>query len=217
MSNSQSKSSKGFYDHLIAWTRRGFAVIALGLAILVVLWPSLQDEEVSFTLSYEDTTPNSDQIRMVNLRYTGVDPEGRRFEIAADRGVQSSPEAPSVKLEGIRASIEMNNERSALLQSRSGTFFVEENLLAMEGGVVMTTSDGYRFTAGAARFNLESYHAYSDEQIAGSGPLGSFKADSFEIYVDQRLVIFEGHVQMRLYPLRNQGPDPNPGNRREKL
>ena len=200
MSKSQSRSSKGFYDHFITWTRRGFALLALGLAVLVVLWPTLQDKEVSFTLSYEDSTPNDDQIRMVNLHYTGTDLGGRRFEIAADRGGQSSPEAPSIRLEGIRASIEMSEDRSATLQSGGGTFFVEENLLEMDGGVVMTTSDGYRFTVGKARFNLDNNHAESDQQISGAGPLGTFTADGFEIQVDERLMIFEGHIQMRLYP-----------------
>ena len=200
MSTPKKKSSKRFYDHLIAWTRRGFALIALGLAVLVVLWPTLQDKEVSFTLSYEDTTPNDDQIRMVNLHYSGTDLGGRRFEIAADRGVQRSPEAPSIRLEGIRASINMSDDRSATLQSAGGTFYVEENLLEMDGGVVMTTSDGYRFTVGKARFNLDNNHAESDQQISGTGPLGTFTADSFEIQVDERLVIFKGHIQMRLYP-----------------
>lgn len=200
MSDSRRKSGKGFYDHLVAWARRGFALIALGLAVLVVLWPTLQDKEVSFTLSYEDTTPNDDQIRMVNLHYTGTDLGGRRFEIIADKGVQTSPEAPSIRLEGIRASIDMSEDRSATLQSGGGTFFVEQNVLEMDGGVVMTTSDGYRFTVGEARFDLDNNHAESDEQISGAGPLGAFKADSFEIHVDERLVIFEGHIQMRLYP-----------------
>lgn len=200
MSKPQRKSKKRFYDHLVAWTRRGFALTALGLAVLVVLWPTLQDKEVSFTLSYEDTTTTSDQIRMVNLLYVGTDLGDRRFEIAADRGIQSSPEAPSIRLEGIRASIDMRDGGKAQLRSAGGTFFVEQNLLEMDGGVVMTTTNGYRFEAGAARLDLNSYHASSDEQISGSGPLGSFKADSFEIRVNERLVIFEGHIQMRLYP-----------------
>lgn len=200
MSNSQSKSSGRFYDHLITWTRRGFAATALGLAVLVVLWPTLKDEEVSFTLSYEDTTPNSDQIRMVNMVYSGTDLAGGRFEIIADRGVQTSPEAPTIRLEGIRADVDMVSGRSVKLQSGGGTFFVDENILTMDGGVVMTTSDGYRFTAGRARFNMDSNRADSDEQISGTGPLGSFSAESFEVRVDEKLVIFEGRVQMRLYP-----------------
>ena len=200
MSQSKKPSGKRFYDHLVAWSRRGFALTALGLAIFVVLWPTLQDEEVSFTLSYEDTTTTTDQIRMEDLHYVGTDLGDRRFEISADKGVQSSPEAPSIRLEGIRASLDMADDRQAEIRSGGGTFYVEENLLEMDGGVVMTTSDGYRFTAGAARFNLDSYKADSDEQISGQGPLGSFKADSFEIRVDERLVIFEGHIQMRLYP-----------------
>lgn len=200
MSKSQSESSKHFYDHLVAWMRLGFALVALGLTVLVVLWPNIQDEEVSFTLSYEDTTTTSDQIRMVNLRYVGTDLGDKRFEIVADRGIQSSPEAPSIRLEGIRASVDMSEDRRAEVQSGGGTFFVEQNLLEMDGGVVMTTTDGYRFTAGTARLNLDNRHASSEEQISGSGPLGSFKADSFQIRVDERLVIFEGHIQMRLYP-----------------
>lgn len=185
---------------MIAWLRRGLALTALGLTVLVVLWPTLQDEEVSFTLSYEDTTPSSDQIRMENLNYVGTDLGGRRFEISADKGVQSSPEAPSIRLEGIRASVEVSDDRTVELVSDGGIFYVEENILEMAGGVVMTTSDGYRFTAGAARFDLDTYEAESDEQVSGQGPLGSFKADSFQIRIDERLVIFEGRVQMRLYP-----------------
>ena len=47
-------------------------VLAAALLAMLGLWPAFQDDEVSFTLSYEDVAASDDQIRMINPRWFAV-------------------------------------------------------------------------------------------------------------------------------------------------
>lgn len=193
-------ASWAIYDAFVVWMRRLLPAIAVLLALLVILFPGLRDREVSFTLSQEDIVVGQDQVRMVNPSYRGTDSLGRFFRIAAQSGLQASPDDPQITLTGITGEMELDAETKALLFSDSGLFLPDDQELRLDGDVLIETTDGNRFTARAAVMNLDNKIARSDAAVAGSGPLGSFVAQSFEIHVDEAVAIFEGGVRMRVDP-----------------
>lgn len=190
----------GWYDLFVRGARLIFVLLALGSFAFVVFWPTLRDDEVAFTLSYEDVIPTDDQIRMINPRYVGTDNRGRRFRVSASTGVQSSPDDPRIRLEGIVANIDLSEGQVAEATSVGGTFFVDAKALDLDGGMVLTISDGYRFATGAAQFDLARRIARSQQPLSGYSPYGTIEATGFEIRVDDRLVIFKGRLHMRIFP-----------------
>lgn len=173
---------------------------ALLLAVTIMLWPIVQETEAAFTLSREDVVISEDKVRIENARYVGADAIDRLFTIAANSAIQDAPDAPLVELTGIQASIELDTANKAFLYSDKGMYMPQDNMLKMEGAVLIQTSDGNRFEARSAEFDLAKKIAVSKEALSGEGPHGAFSASSFEIHVDQSLGIFEGGVRMRIDP-----------------
>jgi lipopolysaccharide export system protein LptC len=191
------------YDIYVRWMRLILSVVSLGLAATLLLWPVLQTSEVSFVLSYEDISPGDDQIRMTNPRYVGTDSRDRRYTVSARSGVQPSPDEPRILLQGIVARLDLAGERAVEARSSRGFFETEANRLALQGDVRLVTTDGYRVKAGDTIFDMNNALANSALAVSGSGPVGVFEADSFEIRVDERVAIFNGRVRVRIDPLGN--------------
>lgn len=198
------------YDRYVLSMRLFLTVLALALVAVLGLWPAFNEEEVSFTLSYEDVAASDDQIRMINPRYVGKDAFDRVFTISAASGLQDTPDDPRIRLEKISASLELEENVHVSATSRSGTYFIDQGYLELGGNVVLETSDGYRFTGGTARFDLSKHKVSSDEEISGYGPLGRFQAGSFEIQIDEKSTIFEGRVHMQLDPTGRGGTATGP-------
>lgn len=175
-------------------------VVSVSLATAIILWPILNEEEVTFTLSYEDVARSNDQIRMVNPRYVGTDSRNRPFSIAAESGVQDSPDDPRIRLSGITAEFQIENDLEVDAYSNEGVFRFRDQLLELDGTVLIRTTDGYRFEGEGAEFNLATHVVTSDKRIAGSGPVGFFEAPQFELNIDDRRALFEGGVRMRIDP-----------------
>ncbi len=198
--NNRATKHFGLYDRFIVVLRWGLSAIALGLAITLLIWPNIQTSEVSFTLSQEDVASGDGTVRMINPRYVGTDDKNRPFVIEASSGIQDSPDDPRVRLNDISAIMDIDDETGLRIFSATGIYLIDQEVLELGGGVEMATTDGYQFRAVDARYNMVEKRAMSKSSITGSGPVGVFEADSFEILVDQRLAIFEGHVRMVINP-----------------
>lgn len=182
------------------------STVVITLAASILLWPLLNEEDASFTLSYEEVSKGDDQIRMVNPRYVGVDSNGRPFEVRAAEGVQDSPDDPRILLTQIFAGLDLENELVVEARSDQGIFRFERNLLELTGEVRIRTSDGYYFEGGVASFDIENRRAWSDERISGGGPLGIFEAGRFEFVIDEHKALFEGGVSMKIDPTGQTTP-----------
>ena len=188
------------YDYYVYWARIVLSTVSVTLFVTLVLWPTLSNKEVSFTLSYDDVATGEDKIRMKNLRYVGSDGLDRQFVIRAASGVQDSPEAPTISLTDIEAAMELDGGVLAELVSGTGTFIVADDVLALGDEMLLTTTDGYEFHGGDVRFDLKNKVATGAGGINGSGPFGDFSADEFEVKVNEGLALFEKRVSMRVYP-----------------
>jgi len=175
-------------------------LMAVGLAAAIILWPILNEEEVTFTLSYEDVARSNDQVRMVNPRYDGTDSQNRPFSISARSGVQESPEDPVIRLTGISAEFQIDKDVKIDAYSNEGIFRFRDQQLELDGTVRIQTTDGYKFEGEGAEFDLATHMVKSDKKITGSGPVGFFEAPKFELNIDDRRALFEGGVHMQIDP-----------------
>lgn len=202
----KAKKKAWFYDTYVRLMRIVLTVSALVLSFLIILWPSLNEEEVSFTLSYEDVNTSNEQIKMINPRYVGTDLADRVFSIEAEEGIQENPDIPRIRLTNIKAEMDLDDGVKFDAVSETGIYMLKENLLELLGKVKMRTTDGYIFDGSQAKFDLNTKIATSEKPIQGIGPIGSFTAQGFEINVDEQKAIFKNGVQLRIYPLGKDNP-----------
>lgn len=202
-----------FWDSFIALMRVSLPVLALVLGTVTILWPVLNETEVSFTLSKDEVAKSDGVIRMTNLSYVGTDAVDRIFRVEAAAGQQEDPSAPKVRLTDIRAEMELEPGNPATVTARTGIYRMKESSLSLVGGVHVNTANGFRLDMAGAEVDLRAHTATGQGTIQGSSDLGTIEAGRMEILVDEREGLFDGGVRLHIKPQRPAGQSqPSSGN-----
>lgn len=202
LSPSASVASGPVWDIFIRLMQVVLPLVAIVLGGVTLLWPVLNETEVSFTLSKDEVAKSDGVIRMTNLSYAGTDAINRLFRVEAASGQQENPQAPRVRLTDIRAEMELQPETPATVKARTGIYRIKEGTLVLVGGVHVNTANGYRLDMAGAEVDLKSHRATGQGDIVGMSDLGQLRAGQMEINVDSREGTFDGGVQLTINPRR---------------
>jgi lipopolysaccharide export system protein LptC len=194
------------WDSFIRLMRITLPIGALVLGSITILWPYIDDKEVSFTLSTDDVAKGDSSIKMTNMHYVGTDAVDRLFHVEAASGLQDSPNAPRITLSDIKAEMALDDTGLATVTARTGIYRVDDATLSLVGGVHMITGNGYALDMAGAEVNLRNHIAVGQGSITGRSKLGTLGASQVTIYADEEEGIFEGGVKLRVVPKR---PDEN--------
>jgi lipopolysaccharide export system protein LptC len=172
--------------------------IALALVALVVAWPQLIGTGRGLIAPILDSVEiaATDVMLMHNPRYLGETENAEPYEVVAE-AAHLDPDAPHrIHLEHLVAKIDKSGDRDLRLAALSGIYNRKNEKLELDGGIVLTTSDGYRFETESARINLGHSRVAGNQPIVGSGPSGTLEADRFEIKRGGDLMRFRGRVKV---------------------
>ncbi len=190
------------WDRFIGIMRITLPICAAILGTVTVLWPYLNDNEVSFTLSTEDVAKGDSTIRMTKMRYVGTDAGDRIFRVEAESGHQDSPTSPRVSLSDIRASMMLDETGPSTVTARTGIYRTKESTLSLVGGVHLVTGNGYTLEMAGAEIDLKAHKASGQGAIKGWSSLGTLEAGHVEILVDEQEGTFDGGVKLHITPKR---------------
>lgn len=196
------------YDRFVSIMRMLLPAVAILTLLVAVLWPLLNPQEISFTLSPDELRPNQDKIRVRGAHYTGTDGIDRLFTLSADEAVQDRPDDPIVTLKGLQADMLLSEGRQASVTAGEGRYLSADRMLDIDQGAQLLTSDGYAIRLGQVRVDLSAKIAISDQPVQGRSPLGAFEADGLELRADRRVAYLTGNVRMRVQPRKSQEPTP---------
>lgn len=192
------------YDRYVAVMRIVLIAAAALLTALLALWPLLREGESSFVLNEETMRSAAERVEILRPRYEGTDSLNRLFTVTAERAEQSSPDDPTVMLEGLAARMELGEGRLATATADGGVYDTDREVLRVPDSMQLRTSDGYRLDAQDARIDLVNKMIVSERPVEGEGPLGQIEANRFTIDIDARKAVFEGDVRMRTIPARRE-------------
>ncbi|NVJ69366.1 MAG: LPS export ABC transporter periplasmic protein LptC [Alphaproteobacteria bacterium] len=190
------------WDKFIRLMRVLLPVVAVILGSVTLLWPILNETEVSFTLSKEEVAKSDGVIRMTNLQYAGTDGLDRLFRVRAASGQQENPHAPRVRLTDIQAEMELEPGTPATVEARTGIYRTKDGTLSLLGGVHVNTTNGYKLEMTGAEVDLKKHSATGHGDIQGLSDLGRLEAGRMEIDVDKREGNFDGGVKLAITPKR---------------
>ncbi|WND03728.1 hypothetical protein QGN29_04975 [Temperatibacter marinus] len=191
------------WDKFVYLMRRFLPVSAFIAALVTIGWPLLNENEVSFTLSTDDVLRGDDTVHMKSLRYRGTDAIDRLFTITAGSGLQKDPNAPTVRLTDIMASIQLKEAGLALVTARTGVYHRPDAILQLAGGVNLETGNGYSLEVAGAEIRLKERLTLGQGTVKGATPLGTLSADRFKVDVDQSAAVFEGRVSLKIIPKKS--------------
>jgi lipopolysaccharide export system protein LptC len=172
---------------------------ALVLILLVALWPQLIGSYGGLIAPLLDRQlPATEAMRMHEARYVGMTREAKPYEVTAVSAYMNPMRPNRVQLDSLAADIPAAGSRDVHIVAPKGTYFRANGKLDLGGGIVLTTSDGYRFQTESAMVNLAGSQVVGSQPVAGRGPAGKLSADRFEIQEGGKVLRFEGRVKVTL-------------------
>jgi len=193
----------GMWDKFIVVMRIILPISALVLGFITMLWPFVNDNEVSFTLSTDDVAKGDSSVHMTNIEYVGTDAIDRLFTVKAASGLQDNPNAPRVKLSNVQAEMLLEGAGPSTVKARTGIYRVNDSILSLLGGVTLVTGNGITLDMAGAEIDLKSHIATGQGSVQGTSELGTLNAGRVTILVDKEEGIFEGGVQLHITPNRD--------------
>lgn len=171
------------------------ALLLLGLAYLI--WGEAGREGVRVVFSGMANT-TGDAPAMLNPRYQGLDIHNRPFTITADKAVQAG--ANMVDLYTLNADITLEHESWLALKAATGKLDMQNKQLDLFTDISMYYEGGYEMRTQEAHVDIQRGSAYGNVPVEGQGPLGTLRANAFEVQDRGNRLIFNGAVKMKIYP-----------------
>jgi lipopolysaccharide export system protein LptC len=150
----------------------------------------------------ETETVSSDS-RMVNPRFVGRDDALVPYVVTADAAIRERGGDPEVTdLERPRLDYDFLDTDASRVLAQTGRYDANNRVLDLYSDVNLNTDDGYSFASEHARIFLREARVVGERPVSGSGPVGSIRADRYEIREGGDLLIFDGNVRMTLIQAR---------------
>ncbi|MBJ3777149.1 LPS export ABC transporter periplasmic protein LptC [Acuticoccus mangrovi] len=170
------------------------AIIALGLTAAAVL-PKLLPFSALAGLSL-----TADGLVMNSPRLAGHLGEGRRYEVVADRAVQSLLNPARLTLEGLNADLDMGNDQRVTIHGNEATYNTSTEVLDVSEGVSLVSSDGNEAQLNAATVFLREGRVEGDGGIEITSPRGHIRAGRIDITEGGARIRMTGGVSIVINP-----------------
>lgn len=190
----QKPSPHARHSRLVSRLKIVFPLLALALVVLVAMWSHISREIDGFRISFADVPPQMAQtLSMVNARFYGTDRQNRPYSVTADSAVQEDAQAGIVLLEKPKADFATREGAGVYMEADRGTFFQPQQVLELEGRVVLFHDQGYEIHTETARIDLSHSLVEGDTPITGLGPQGELHGSAFRILDNGKNLMIMGH------------------------
>ena len=189
----------GFHDRLIKILA---VVLPMATGIIVaflVITPFSPRDEVSFLLDRDKVEQIDERLRIDNATYRGSDKRGRPFSLTAQEAVQRSSVEGIVRLDEVIARI-LLQDGPAQLRAEGGAYAIENELLDVNGPIMLSATDGYTLVARGVSVDLREQLLVGESGVSGAVPAGTFSADSLKVDLEERTITLDGNARLRMVP-----------------
>jgi lipopolysaccharide export system protein LptC len=189
----------GSHDRLVRVLARVLPMGVGVLAALMVITPLSPRGEVSFLLDRNKVALIDERLSVDNAMYRGRDIQGRPFSLLAGEAVQRSSAEGLVRMRDLVAQL-LLNDGPARLSAEGGVYDIDKEVVAVNGPVRLTASDGYRMTASGVSVDLKSRTLLGRAGVEGAIPAGTFSAKALRADLAARTITLEGKARFTMIP-----------------
>lgn len=190
-------------SRMIRRLRIALPILAVVLIAAFIFNTNSTEDDEAFLEDFTELTAATDDLRMANPRFAGIDDEGKPFEVQAEWAVQAPGEKEVIGLEKPRA-VQGEGDDVTVVTAETGVYQSEENILELTDNVTLEHTIGkdvYVFRSPAATVSISDEVVTSDAGVGGESiDGGALTADRMRAYNAEGRVVFEGNVSMRIYP-----------------
>lgn len=192
----------------VRWLKIGLpalAVLAVSGFFLVMSLNRGGDGLPALTLS--GINLDTREITMDKPHISGFDGTKRAYEVNAAKAVQALGNPKVVNLETIDARFAVAEDVRANLVARAGIYDANTQKLTLDGGIEVTTTNGYSGSLEHADVDIEKGTVFSDTGVLLRGKEGQITADSIEVLDQGKHIFFRGNVKLHFTPPEETASD----------
>jgi lipopolysaccharide export system protein LptC len=141
-----------------------------------------------------------ESLTMVNPRFSGRSAGGESFVVTATTAKRQGPQSDLIDLE--KPVYTADGRR---VVATAGVYNQADRTVQLTGEVVFSDEEGNAFSSTSAFVRAADNVVVGARAVRGEGPLGSVRADSYEIRDGGSRVIFRGHVKGMIKQRANAG------------
>lgn len=198
-------------SRLVRRLRIALPALAVFLVIAFIFNTQSDPVDQAFLEDFKSVSASTEELRMANPRFAGVDDTGKPYEITANAASQDPATRDVIQLDHPRA-VQGSDDETSVVTAESGLFRSDENILTLSRAVTLEHELGaktYVLRSPTATVSIKDQIVTSDAGVSAEGPDGAtLTADTMKAYREDGRVVFEGNVSMRLYP--NKSGDASP-------
>lgn len=187
------------YSRFVTLMKRALPIAAgiLGATVLAYSFIPRQPDRVAVT--YEQMGKIDNDLAMIKPRLTGTDSKGNPFVITADAAIQDRRNTKRARLKNVEADMSLDAQRWINATAAHGLFDMNAGSLDLDGGISVYSDSGYELHTKDAKVDLKTGLFRGPSEVTGQGPLGNFRADTFELRRPSRQILLTGRVHMTMY------------------
>lgn len=195
---------------LVRRLRIALPALAVFLVIAFIFNTQSNPVDQAFLDDFKSSV-STEELRMANPRFAGIDDTGKPYEITANAASQDPATRDVIQLDHPRA-VQGSDDETSVVTAESGLFRSDENILTLSRAVTLEHELGaktYVLRSPTATVSIKDQIVTSDAGVSAEGPDGAtLKADTMKAYREDGRVVFEGNVSMRLYPAKKENAPP---------
>lgn len=206
-------SGRSAYSIFVGVMKLLLPLLAVGLIVLVVLWPRLQSDDGDFRFSVGQVSSEDENGSvMINPRYEGLDDSGQPFTVTADSANQVPGREFVIDLTRPKGDMVAEDGAWLAISAERGRYDREGQLVDLTGTVSLFHDRGYELLTERLAVDLASGLAVSDLPVHGQGPFGFVDSEGMRVESRGAVVHFTGKSKMVFYeaPSSPAETKPNP-------
>ena len=192
------------HSRVVAWLKVALPLAALAVLATLFLLADRIDPDDAIPYADVDVEDRARTPRMTAPTYAGLTSDGSALTLTADEARPATSATSAVAL-GMTLALDTPDGARTEVVAASAVIDDRTRMLHLTGGVVATTSAGYRIVTDGVSANLDRSALESSGPVTATGPAGKITADHFSLrQADQAagtyVLVFNGAVKLVYLP-----------------
>jgi lipopolysaccharide export system protein LptC len=192
------------HTRVVGWLKVTLPLMALAILATLFLLADRIDPEAALPYAEVDVEDLAREPRMTAPTYAGTTSDGGALTLSADEARPSADGAPA-RAQALRLQLDTPDGAATNLTAADAVLDNVEREIVLSGGVVITTSTGYRVETAEMTAKLDRSGLQSQTPVTAKGPAGDLSAGGMTLGQDNRtpggyLLVFNGGVRLVYLP-----------------
>lgn len=192
------------HTRLVSWLKVALPLAALAILSTLFLVARRIDPDAALPYAEVDVEDLAREPRMTAPTYAGTTEDGSALTLSAEDARPATEQSPA-RAAGLRLELATpDGSRTELLAAEAQLDDASRQML-LSGGVVLTTSSGYRLETAEIAAKLDRTGLESRATVKATAPAGEITAQGMELRQDNRtpgayVLVFKGDVRLVYQP-----------------